>query len=164
MVRRSRACRSSLLLVLCLSACGDSPTGPRESLPVTRIQQGFFSAAPSRERLVIRSQSRLAQVWPVINPGSPLSLPPPPPTIDFSKEMVIVAFAGAKPSGGFCVTVEAAAGDTKTIEVTVRSVGPIPENTILPVVTHPFDVVRVPRRDDVEFIERSEIGNCGPLT
>ena len=46
---------------------------------------------------------------------------------------------------------------------TVRSGGPSAGN-VLPIVTHPFDVVRVPRRDDVTFTEVSFVGNCGPLT
>ena len=130
---------------------------------MTRIQQGSFSTATTRDRVVVRSQAHLLQIWRVVHPAGPTALPPPLPAVDFSTEMVIVAFAGEKPSGGYCVAVEAASGDKRTIDLTVRSIGPTPQNTVLPMLTHPFDLVRVPRRDDVRFTEVSEIGNCGPL-
>jgi hypothetical protein len=163
MLSRSRAFHSAVLFTLGLAACADSPTGPKEPLPVTRIEQGAFSSATTSQRVVIRSQQQLVAAWAVIHPAGPLALPPPLPVIDFATEMAVVVFAGEKPSGGYCIVVDGAAGDSRTIELTVRSVGPTPANGVLPVVTHPFDLVRVPRRDEVRFNEISEIGNCGPI-
>jgi len=149
------------LLILALIAC-DSPTTPEGTLPITRVVQGFFSAGDAPGRLVIRSQAELTAAWDVM--FRTLSPPPEIPTVDFSQEMVIIARAGAKPSGGYCITVDSAIGSSRKVTVAIRSGGPTAGNTILPVVTHPFDVVRVPRRDEVTFTETSFIGNCGPLT
>ena len=41
------------------------------------------------------------------------SHPPEIPTIDFSQEMLIIARAGAKPSGGYCITVDSAVGSRR---------------------------------------------------
>lgn len=164
MVRYCRAFLWILWLVPFLSGCESTPTGPTEALPVTRVVQGIFSGATTPDRRVIRSQQQLLDAWVVIFPGSPTSLPPPLPVVDFSSEMVIVAFAGAKPSSGYCIAVDAAAGNRRTATITVRSEGPSGAGGILPVVTQPFDVVRVPRRDEVRFTEVSVVGNCGPLT
>jgi hypothetical protein len=132
------------------------------NLPVTRVVQGFFSAGEASQRLVIRSQAELTAAWNTM--FRTLSHPPESPTVDFSQEMVIIARAGAKPTGGYCITVDSAVGNGRRMTVTVRSEGPTAAQTILPVVTHPFDVVRVPRRDEVTFTETSFVGNCGPLT
>ena len=132
------------------------------NLPVTRVVQGFFSAGEASERLVIRSQAELTTAWGAM--FRLLSPAPETPTIDFSQEMVIIARAGSKPSGGYCITVDSAVGGRRSMTGTVRSGGPSAGNAILPVVTHPFDVVRVPRRDEVTFAEVSFVGNCGPLT
>lgn len=157
-----RALHPSLfLIVLALVGC-DSPAAPEVDLPVTRVVQGFFSAGDASQRLVIRSQVELTAAWDAM--FGTLSHPPEIPIIDFSQEMVIIARAGAKPTGGHCITVDSAVGSRRSMTVTVRSGGPSAGNTILPVVTHPFDVVRVPRRDDVTFSELSFVGNCGPLT
>ena len=149
------------LFVLARVGC-DSPTTPDVNLPVTRVVQGYFSAGDASQRLVIRSQAELTAAWDAM--FSTFSPPPEIPIIDFSQEMLIVARAGAKPSGGYCITVDSAVGSRRKMTVTVRSGGPSAGKAILPVVTHPFDVVRVPRRDEVTFTEVSFIGNCGPLT
>jgi hypothetical protein len=149
------------LFVLALVGC-DSPVAPEVSLPVTRVVQGFFSAGEAPQRLVIQSQAELTAAWDAM--FRTFSQPPEIPIIDFSQEMLIIARAGAKPTGGYCITVDSAVGSQRRMTVTVRSGGPSAGNTILPVVTHPFDVVRVPRRDEVMFTEVSFVGNCGPLT
>jgi hypothetical protein len=159
MVRHCRAFLSILCLVPVLSGCESTPTGPTEPLPVTRIVQGPFSGATAPDRLVIRSQQQLVNAWAVIFPGSPTSLPPRLPVVDFSSEMVIVAFAGAKPTSGYCIAIDGAAANRRTARITVRSVAPSAMG-ILPVVTQPFDVVRVPRRDEVTFTEVSVVGDC----
>ena len=162
MERHRRALHSILFLfVLGLIGC-DSPTAPEVNLPVTRVIQGYFSAGDASQRLVIRSQAELTAAWDAM--FRTLSPPPEIPIVDFSQEMLIIALAGAKPSGGYCISVDSAVGSRRRMTVTVRSGGPSAGNPILPVVTHPFDVVRVPRRDEVTFSEVSFIGNCGPLT
>jgi hypothetical protein len=153
---------SSLAVALLAVAGCESPTDPSETLPVTRVTQGAFSAAETRQRLVVRSQQDLAAAWMAM--FRTFSEPPPVPVVDFSQEMVIIALAGSKPSGGYCIVVERAAGNRRSAAITVRSIGPTPTSALLPVITNPYDVVRVPRRDTVTFSEMSEIGNCGPLT
>lgn len=152
---------SGVLFVLISVAC-ESPTGPGDPLPVTRILQGAFSSAETSQRLVVRSETELTAAWTTMFRN--FSDPPPLPSVDFSREMVIIALAGSKPSGGYCILVQAAAAKTGRAEITVRSIGPNPSSALLPVITNPYDVVRVPRREIVTFTELSEIGNCGPLT
>ena len=154
-------CSIPFLFVLGLLGC-DSPTAPEVNLPVTRVIQGFFSDGEAPQRLVVQSQAELTAAWDAM--FRTLSEPPQIPTVDFSQEMVIIARAGAKPSGGYCITVDSVVGNSRRMTVTVRSGGPSAGQTILPVVTHPFDVVRVPRRGEVTFTETSFVGNCGPLT
>ena len=161
-MERHRSAFHSILFLFVLALGCDSPAAPEVNLPVTRVVQGFFSAGEAPQRVVIRSQAELTAAWEAM--FRTLSQPPAIPIIDFSQEMLIVARAGVKPSGGVCITVDSAVGSRRRMTVTVRSGGPSAGNTILPVVTHPFDVVRVPRRDEVTFTEVSFIGNCGPLT
>ena len=161
MERQREALHSTLFVfVLAFAGC-DSPTAPEVNLPVTRVVQGYFSAGVAPQRLVIRSQAELTAAWSEI--FRIFSEPPEIPIVDFSQEMLIIARAGSKPTGGYCITVDSAIGNRKRMTVTVRSGGPT-ANPVLPAVTHPYDVVRVPRRDEVTFNELSFIGNCGPLT
>lgn len=161
MSRHSIARLLGVLFALVSVAC-ESPTGPGDPLPVTRLLQGAFSSAETSQRLVVRSPAELSAAWTMM--FRDVSEPPALPTVDFSRDMVIIALAGGKPSGGYCIFVQAAASKNGWAEVMIRSVGPSPASLILPVVTHPYDVVRVPRREIVRFTEFSEVGNCGPLT
>ena len=161
MPRHSIAGSLVVLSSLTLAGC-ESPSSPAESLPLTRVTQGYFGAPNPSQRLVVRSEQEFATAWAAI--FSNTSPQPPVPSVDFTQEMVIVALSGSKPTGGYCIAVEHAAGDRRSVTLTVRSGGPAANNAILPVITNPYDIVRVPRRDRVLFTETSVITNCGPLT
>ena len=151
----------SVLTLFAAVAC-ESPSAPRQPLPITRIQNGIFSHAQGPQRLVLRSQREFDDAWAAMFINVTMQ-PMPMLSIDFSREMVIIVNAGPKPTSGFCIGVAAAAGDRRSMEVTVRSSGPTPNMGVLPVITHPFDVVRVPRRDDVTFTDESIVGSCVPV-
>ena len=143
---------------LAAAAC-DNPAGPKQPLPVTRIMNGTFSHAPAPQKLVLRTAREFQDAWAAMFVN--VTMPPIPLDVDFSSEMVIIVQAGPKPTSGFCIAVDAASGDRRSMDVRVRSSGPTPQMGVLPVITHPFDVVRVPRRDAVRFDDVSEVGNCG---
>jgi hypothetical protein len=147
------------LCVLGLSAC-DTPTQPSETLPLTRISQGSFSRFETSQRLVVTSQAQLAQVWAAVF-GGPTQLPPEMPKIDFSQEMVVVAAAGRRASGDLMIAVESASATGCQAAVTIVSTTLAPSCVTLPVVTTPYDVVRLPAREVVTFTERTAVRNCG---
>ena len=148
------------LFVLALSACS-SPTEPQptEPLPVTRVTQGTFSNFEAPQRLTIRSQDALVAAWAQIF-GGPLALPPPLPAVDFASEMIVVVAAGARPTSGFLIAVDSASGTSSTASVTVRTLSPAVGCVTLPAVSHPYDMVRLPRRAAVKFVEESGVQNC----
>jgi hypothetical protein len=147
------------LIVLGLVAC-HSPTMPETGLPITRVAGGYFSDGDASQRHVIRSQAEFDAIWRSMFRSISSE---PAPAVDFSQEMVIIARAGLKPNGAYCIAVASAVGTNRKATITVRSGGP-PSQALLPTVTHPFDIVRVPRRDEVTFTEQSVIENCGILT
>ena len=158
---RPHAVRWIAALAVVLTAGCSSPTEPSEPgapLPVTRISNGSFSKFTTPQRRVVRSQDALVAVWAQVF-GGPLALPPPLPEVDFSNEMVILVATGEKPTSGYCIAVEAAAGDSREATVSVLSSTP-PPGGVATVLTQPYDLVRMPRRDEVTFEERSEAGAC----
>jgi hypothetical protein len=160
MERHHRAVRSILsVFVLGLVAC-DSPTMPETNLPITRVVDGHFSDGEASQRLVIRSQAEFDAAWRWMFRSISSE---PAPAVDFSQEMVIIARAGVKPSGAYCIAVASAVGNSKKATITVRSGGPASQ-ALLPTMTNPYDIVRVPRSNEVTFTETSVIENCGILT
>jgi hypothetical protein len=154
------AVRSIAGLALLLMAACSSPAGPAEDLAVTRITSGAFSNFTTPQRRVIRSQESLLAAWNQVFEGGILVLPPPLPDVDFSTEMVILVAAGQKPTSGYCIAVEGAAGDSREATVSVLTSTP-PPGGVATVLTQPFDMVRMESRDDVTFEERSQAGSCG---
>ena len=162
MRRRTNAVRWIAGLVAVVTTACSSPARPAETLPVTRITNGAFSKFTTPQRLVIRSEASLLTAWAQVF-GGPLALPPPLPSVDFSNEMVILVASGEKPTSGYCIVVEAAAGDSREATVSVLSSAP-PSGGVATVITQPYDMVRMPRRDDVRFEERSRPVACGAST
>jgi hypothetical protein len=149
----------ALALAVGFIACG-SPVAPAEDVPVTRVLRGSFSALNTSERLVIRSHAQLEEVWASMFRTQ--SHPPALPVIDFTNDFAIVAAAGARPTSGFCVSVESAAAADGVLTVTVTTTSPPGGSGVLQVVTTPFDVVRLPRRpDSVRFVEKTQTAPCG---
>ena len=137
-----------------LTAC-DSPTDPSETLSVTRISQGIFSRFDTPQRLVVRSEASLLTAWANVFGGAA-----PPPEVDFSREMIIVVALGSRPTSGFLIAVEGASGTRETAIVTVRSLSASTTCVTVPAVTNPYDIVRLPRREEVRFVEQSGVQPC----
>ena len=150
----------AMAFVLAGAAC-DSPTDPEpgEPLAVTRVTQGVFSKFDAPQRVTIRSQDALLAAWAQIF-GGPLALPPPLPQVDFANEMIVLVAAGAKPTSGFLIVVDSASGTSNTASVTVRTLSPATGCVTAPAVSQPYDMVRLPRREAVKFVETSGVQNC----
>jgi hypothetical protein len=85
-----------------------------------------------------------------------------PPTVDFSKDMVIAAVMPLQRSGGYRVQIERVTEYADRIEAEVVEHSPGPDCFTTSVITRPFDVVQVPRRDGkpVTFKERRTTSGC----
>ena len=154
------------LTVLC--ACSKSEvtaTLPGEPIQITRLRSepysfAFVSGMDRPARLVIRDASTWQAIWTQINRGSnPVS---PLPTIDFSREMVVVAALGTHSTGGHSILVDGASVvDSNGTAVAIRSVSPGPDCGVTEAFTEPVDIARMEMRvGPVTFVERSEVASC----
>jgi hypothetical protein len=81
---------------------------------------------------------------------------PPPPPINFEKEMVVAVFAGQKPTGGYSVKVEKVvyAAGRKTVWVVYSEKAPGPDAMTTQVLTYPSHVVAVTKVEgEVKFVK-----------
>lgn len=135
--------------VLAPVACGTPVSPPHDPLVrVVRLHTEPWSLAVNtgfeeRERLVIRDAAAWNAVWSLI--WSRSSTPRPLPEVDFSREMLVVAAMGRRPSSGYHVLVEAASLSRGGLTVDIRTMTPC--GPTLAVITTPVDVARLPRRD-----------------
>jgi hypothetical protein len=145
---------------------------PGRQVPVTPLaptisgQRTSFttSGVMDQLRLVVRDRDTWVQVWNRINsrPDSP-----PLPEIDFTREMLVVAAMGWRPSSGYQIVIDTAClyEQYPRLEVVVRSI----DNTRCPglgvftVVTAPVDVVRLPRTERPVILRETEVSDCPKL-
>lgn len=142
-----------------LTACESSPTAPRQPVTVTRLAFSSISGFDDPQRLVVRSGAEWQGVWATLHRRT--NPVPPLPAIDFDREMVVVAAAGTKSTGGFAVSIDSASETRSTIAVVVRSVSPGPNCVVIQMVTQPVDVAVISRRPAVvSFEEKAEVVSC----
>ena len=77
------------------------------------------------------------------------------PAVDFTQSMVVGVFAGSRPTAGFRITIESVVSDGPAIRVEYREERPSPDDLVAQMLTAPFHLVVIPRRDGaVEFQSR----------
>lgn len=123
------------------------------------------SRMDDKARLVIRDRDTWLKVWKRMfildSSHGPDPDLPPWAEIDFSREMVLVAAMGARPSSGYCIFIDSAYERDDRLEVNVRSV----ENRKcggFTVMTAPVDIVRLPKTERSVVFHESEVeSDCG---
>jgi len=140
-------------VILAATGCSHpvSPEGPGTLLPVVRLTSearaySTFSAIESAQQLVLRDSGALAQWWAVA--WRTLSPMPAVPDVDFTREMVVIVALGSKPTSGYDVVIESATLERDGIVVVARTASPPGSAVLLPAVTHPVDIARLPLRTD----------------
>jgi hypothetical protein len=132
---------------------------------VTRLREGpvafsTYTGVRDSLRAVVRDSGLWRELWARIN--QPFLPAPPLPSIDFRREMIVVAALGARPTAGYDVVIEGVAQDSTGIEVALRRQAPAPGCPVAAAMTQPLDLARIPASDHpVRFRERTVVIPCG---
>lgn len=127
--------------------------------PVTPLLHEVFTGFGEPARMVVRDSQRWTEVWARTFAGR--SEAPPRPSIDFSREIVLVAAQGAQASGGYDISIDRVATINGGMAVDVTSISPDQRCATLAVMTSPVIMVRIPRSPShVQFIEHTRVISC----
>ena len=153
--------------ILAVVACGSSPSAPDQSaepLPVTRLRTEPFSftyasGLTEPQRLLIRDQASWQQAWAAI--WTRHSSQPAMPDVDFTREMIVLAALGERPTGGYGIFIDSAAAGSGRVTLRIRSVSPANGCGVTTALTQPVDIARLPRREGpAVFTDVQETQNC----
>ncbi len=111
-------------------------------------------------RVVVRDAQTWSALWTriVANSGPK----PPVPSIDFSREMLIVAAMGTRGSGGYSIRVGGVSSSSTELVATVIATSPGRSCPTTQAITSPVDIVRVPSSKLlVRFVEQQVVNECG---
>ena len=112
--------------------------------------RGEDSGYCTPSRMVIRNEREWEKVW--LEHLSNINPPLGRPKVDFTREMVVAVFAGEKPTSGYPVEIIAVDTQDSQLVVTVRYRQPSTGAGVMDVVTCPYHMVRMPRRDEVQVV------------
>ena len=144
-------CRGKPLSITLLP--GPRMTGP--SLPLRFGGTREFPRPPvnsfpsdDARRLVIKNGDEFSNFWKQLTSRIPQGgWVPPLPEIDFSKEMIVVAAMGQRPTSGSWTMIDGACEMDGQVEVFVSNVEDVSCAGSLQVLTYPADAVRLPRTE-----------------
>lgn len=163
----SRLCSWAVLGMLALamlSGCG--PTGVpagAQRLASSAIQELVRTeentGVSDRRRVVIRTQEEWQTFWAELY--SRRSEPPLLPAVNFANEMVLVASAGQKSTGGYTIDIRELYTHAGELFAIVLETSPGSGCVLTTALTAPVVVMRVPRSDGpVHFIDETAVHNC----
>lgn len=149
-----RRAASLVAVILALAGCGGGEEIPFEG--VERMARG--ACFPTREGFVVRSARELG--WLLARPRCD----GPVPSVDFSREMLVIYASGMRGGGSHEVRVtrvDRGEDGALVAHVTVR--GPGPGCMVSANVTYPRVVIRTARVDGpVRFAVRTRVRDCLP--
>lgn len=136
--------------------------GPKRS--GLRWSYADHSCISDSMRVVIRDSDAWKNIWKKMYVGKfcRANEVPPVPEIDFTREMIVLAALGERPTSGYGIVVDKAYEQATKLEIIVRSISPRCGGHSQ-VLTEPIDVVRVPKTDrSVVFREIQAVTECKP--
>jgi len=152
--------------------CGDGP-GPREPVPDRPDRfEGFHQVASHlpggsmmyggmgmQQHLVIRDAKAWATVWQqIVRAGEPR---PDVPVVDFTRDVVIVATLGLRPSSGYSINISEVRVGGGDAVVSLEERDPGPNCVVLTVETAPVAYAIVPSFPGLAMFVDHLVHRCG---
>ena len=154
---------SLLPVVLLAAACSQAPAGSAEpagaALPFeTLLQRSIPGQSGPERREVIRDQDAWQAAWTALREGS--DLPAEPPTVDFARQMVILA-AMETQSCVSRVTLRSVTRTAGALAIDLLEAPPAP-NCVCITAERPIHIIRLERVDLPERFEVERgVTSCG---
>ena len=119
----------------------------------------YFSQLRQPERLVIRDAAAWTAAWLSIWPnGAPIAAPP---SVDFTKDVVVLGALGTRPSTGYAIRFDSAATGPNGLVVWTATISPGAHCVNATVITSPVDIATIARFDGpVQFVDVPTVIDC----
>jgi len=134
-----------LTLTLVAALLQGAPGSPKPSIPMLTtvpamktIDKGDHSNMDDAKQAAVKTVEAWKQLWQQHSPDRPL------PAVDFTKEMVVGAFMGSRPSAGYTLEIVSAIEASGTLVVRYREASPSRGTMTAQVITSPFHLVMLP--------------------
>jgi len=119
-----------------------------------------YSGFSTATRAVVADGQSWAGTWAQLYSGTQPK--PPQPDIDFTKDCVIVAALGGRPTGGFGINIDSIVGYNGGTVVYVTTSAPGPNSATTQLFTQPVELVRLTRPPEPIVFQERAVGGGGP--
>ena len=141
------------VVVLLLAAC-TACAAVAAPVPFSTLAKGLASGVDQPAQVVVRSRNDWVALWS--RHMGTQTAPPPPPSVDFSRDMVVALFMGERPTGGYAIEVTHIERTDAGLAIRYRTTRPDPAGMHAQVLTQPFHLITLPRADvPVTFVPES---------
>jgi VWFA-related protein len=114
--------------------------------PMRTLDKGTQSNVDAARQIVVRSNDEWTKLWRLHTPDRKM------PAVDFSRDMIVGVFLGSRPTAGFEVQIVDTHDEAGGLVVRYRENVPTIRAMTAQVLTMPYHLVLVPKRDgDVKF-------------
>ena len=115
--------------------------------PMRSIDKGLNSEIDAARQVTVRTADEWSKLW-AQHAGERAK-----PAVDFSKDVVIAVFMGARPSAAYTVEIVGTRTEGATLVVSYKETRPAPGDVAAQILTSPFHIVAVPKgaATDVKF-------------
>jgi hypothetical protein len=139
----SHVLRVLLVLAVLVASCRSSGTSSNADEPYRTLLYGYHSGLKAGHLRVARNEEEWRELW--AEHTLPMMPKPEPPSVDWSKEMVVCVALGERPTGGYGVSIDHVAVDHGHMIVDAIERKP-PADALLPqVITRPYVIAATPR-------------------
>jgi PrcB C-terminal len=120
---------------------------PPVQLSFQTIVKGYRSGVRESLQTAARNQAEWDSLW---KKHSVETNPPPPPFVDFKKQIVVAVFLGEKPTGGYDVEIVRAEQSDGALVLHYREKNPLPGSIAIQALTQPFHIIQIVRDDNLK--------------
>jgi len=147
-------CGALLGLVVVAGDPGSAAESPG-TIKLRPLAKGSFTAMHEARQEVVKDPKRWKAIW-TEHAGKSTS---PVPDVDFSKEYVIVASMGQRPTGGYSIRIIKAEVTADKLKIYIQKKSPQKGSMTIQVLTAPFEFVAIPKSDlPVVFVDADNAG------
>lgn len=130
----------AIAILIMLAGCAANAPAPEATMTFRVVGSGQQARNQDNRTtsLAVFDAATMRSVWPAGDP----------PAIDFEKEMVVILFAGSRPTGGWTIEprgVSVSAEDSLDVDAAI--VGPPPDAFVTQALTSPWVAIAVEKRD-----------------
>ena len=118
-------------------------TAPTSTIQVAfqTIAKGPRSGVREFQQQIARNQREWKTLWQ--RHSATETNTPPPPVVDFNREIVVAVFLGEKPTGGFAVEIVRVGPQNGELAIDFREINPASGAMVAQGLTQPFHIVRI---------------------